>query len=362
MKNIRLRRNIIEYTNTKKIKKEKGITLIALVITIIVLLILAGVTIATLTGNNGILTKANEAKTNNTDSEASEQFSLLANEWIIEKSTGDKTLEKFLEEKRKEEQLSEVKDNGDGSYTIKQNGYQTIIDQNGKIGSVFNPEEWDKTAASEDCFIWGSDTEGEEGYDVVVGYTQNIEGYTKLRFPSRCTKIDLRTSYANESNDSSRSFCSSIKTIELPDTVVEIGKWSFASSEWATGFDNLESIIIPDSVTKIGYNAFYSCKNLKSITIPDSVTSIDGYAFMYCTNLSSITIPNSVTSIGNGAFSDCTSLSNITIPSSVISMSGWVFASWTSSQTINIKGYSSAPASWNESWNDGCSAQINWNQ
>ena len=43
-------------------KKEKGITLIALVITIIVLLILAGVTVATLTGDNGILTKANEAK------------------------------------------------------------------------------------------------------------------------------------------------------------------------------------------------------------------------------------------------------------------------------------------------------------
>ena len=149
----------------------------------------------------------------------------------------------------------------------------------------------------------------------------------------------MRTSsYANESNDSSRSFCSSIKTIELPDTVVEIGKWSFASSDWGTGFDNLESIIIPDSVTKIGYNAFYSCKNLKSITIPDSVTSIDGYAFMYCTNLSSITIPNSVNNIGEGAF--CV---------------------WTSSQTINIKGYSSAPASWNEMWNLECSAQINWN-
>ncbi len=45
-----------------KLKKEKGITLIALVITIIVLLILAGVSIATLTGDNGILTKASEAK------------------------------------------------------------------------------------------------------------------------------------------------------------------------------------------------------------------------------------------------------------------------------------------------------------
>ena len=43
-------------------KAERGITLIALVITIIVLLILAGVTIATLTGENGILTRASDAK------------------------------------------------------------------------------------------------------------------------------------------------------------------------------------------------------------------------------------------------------------------------------------------------------------
>ena len=42
-------------------EKEKGITLIALVITIIVLLILAGVSIAMLTGDNGIITRANEA-------------------------------------------------------------------------------------------------------------------------------------------------------------------------------------------------------------------------------------------------------------------------------------------------------------
>ena len=45
-----------------KLKNARGITLIALVITIIVLLILAGVTIATLTGENGILTKATDAK------------------------------------------------------------------------------------------------------------------------------------------------------------------------------------------------------------------------------------------------------------------------------------------------------------
>lgn len=57
-------------------KERKGITLIALVITIIVLLILAGVTIATLTGNNGVLTKANTAKERTEEANIYEQLSI----------------------------------------------------------------------------------------------------------------------------------------------------------------------------------------------------------------------------------------------------------------------------------------------
>ena len=49
----------------QKFKKNQGITLIALVVTIIVLLILAGISIAMLTGQNGILNRATEAKVRN---------------------------------------------------------------------------------------------------------------------------------------------------------------------------------------------------------------------------------------------------------------------------------------------------------
>ena len=59
-----------------KIKQAKGITLIALVITIIVLLILAGVTISMLTGENGILKQATNAKNATDKSEFEEQVSL----------------------------------------------------------------------------------------------------------------------------------------------------------------------------------------------------------------------------------------------------------------------------------------------
>ena len=61
---------------TKKLNKNKGVTIVALVITIIVLLILAGVTIAMLSGENGILTKAKEAKTRTDNASTLEKLEL----------------------------------------------------------------------------------------------------------------------------------------------------------------------------------------------------------------------------------------------------------------------------------------------
>ena len=85
-------------------------------------------------------------------------------------------------------------------------------------------------------------------------------------------------------------------------------------------------VIIPSSVTSIGYLAFYDCTSLTSVTIPSSVTSIGNDAFFGCTGLTSVTIPSSVTSIGDSAFSDCTGLTSVTIPSSVTSIGWYIFS------------------------------------
>ena len=69
---------------TKELKRNKGITLIALVITIIVLLILAGVSIATLVGENGILTRASEASRETEIASVKEQAQLDISNWIAE--------------------------------------------------------------------------------------------------------------------------------------------------------------------------------------------------------------------------------------------------------------------------------------
>ena len=112
----------------KKVREEKGITLIALVITIIVLLILAGVTIAAVGGENGILKNAGEAKEESERGDAEDEIKLALNEWQIERYTGNKTIEDFLSEK-----FGGVVDNGDDTYTIEKGGYEAKIDKEGNI-------------------------------------------------------------------------------------------------------------------------------------------------------------------------------------------------------------------------------------
>lgn len=73
----------------KQMKNNKGITLIALVITIIVLLILAGVSIAMLTGDNGLLTKASKSKTETLKAEAIERVNIELNAQMANAMAGD---------------------------------------------------------------------------------------------------------------------------------------------------------------------------------------------------------------------------------------------------------------------------------
>ena len=76
--------------------------------------------------------------------------------------------------------------------------------------------------------------------------------------------------------------------------------------------NRLSTLIIGDSVTSIGLEAFRNCTSLSFVTIPNSVTYIDIGAFYGCTGLTSITIPNSVSQIGMSAFASC-SLDSLTI-------------------------------------------------
>ena len=110
--------------------KQKGITLIALVITIIVLLILASVSIAMLTGDNGILTQANKAKNETGEKGLKEEVNLMMQKRKIDEATGQKValkedLEKEISGNKVIEEIEEI---AEAYYITKDNQTVTVYE------------------------------------------------------------------------------------------------------------------------------------------------------------------------------------------------------------------------------------------
>ena len=105
-----------------------------------------------------------------------------------------------------------------------------------------------------------------------------------------------------------------IHKVVIENGVTSIGNCAF----WDGGFglQYLISVEIPNSVNRIGRNAFCGCVSLPTINIPNGVTNIEVAAFAGCSSLSEITIPSGVTNIDPLAFAD-SGLTSITIPESV---------------------------------------------
>ena len=121
----------------KKLKEElkygkKGITLISLVVTIIVLLILAGITINMLFGENGLLNRATDATEEYSKAEAKEKVELLLSEYVIDKATGEN--DNFANFLRKNLQVG-VSENDDNTYSFMLGEWQVVTDEN-KVISI----------------------------------------------------------------------------------------------------------------------------------------------------------------------------------------------------------------------------------
>ena len=120
----------IKTAKKQKLKEGKGITLIALVITIIVLLILAGVTIATLTGDNGILKKAGDAKTQTEQAKEDENLKIaIAGSY----GTDGKLNLKDLKDNLENQGIDYDKNNTGFPLEVIVNGEKKKIDANGNI-------------------------------------------------------------------------------------------------------------------------------------------------------------------------------------------------------------------------------------
>ncbi len=177
------------------------------------------------------------------------------------------------------------------------------------------------------------------------------------------TKYDSRNNCNAIISSSTNTLIVGCKNTIIPNSVTIIGSDSF----W--GCRNLNNITIPNGITTIQSYAFYGCSGLTSLSIPKSVTSIEVYAFTGCGGLTSINvvsgntkydsrnncnaivetatnilikgckntiIPNNIVALGNGAFSDCTGLTSIVLPNSLTSIGEWVFDGCNSLASIDI--------------------------
>ena len=149
--------------------------------------------------------------------------------------------------------------------------------------------------------------------------------------------------------DAQFQFCTSLTSIELPDSLTKIPGYCFSGS-------GLTGIEIPDSVGTIEENAFKNCTSLTEVTFndgletiglsafegcselavlnapgdadfPDSLKTINGYAFKYCTALASIRFPKELERIGVSAFeSSGVTQAPVVLPDSLTNMGDYVFS------------------------------------
>lgn len=324
------------------VKKDKGITLIALVVTIVVLLILAGVSIKMLGGENGIITQASDAKDKTEQARVEELVSVAIGSLIAEKQ-GDKSVitpEMIAEEVNKMENRTDVKSEESTFPTniiFEAEGRKVGVDINisvtspkeKEIYSIAGLEEeaekntglfeyeiidnaeigattWDSLPTKEARItgikqiycnsvhggVYNPETDeyintnyeiiynGEKISDtLVIPYQVEIDGEMY-----KITEVKLSAYGYNGGSWAGYISMPKVKTIIYPNTIKEI----YSNNNIKTGNGVLESAILSENLTDIGNNAFEQCIGLTSITIPDNVTSIGNSAFNGCNSLTTV--------------------------------------------------------------------------
>ncbi len=347
-----------------KQRNQRGITLIALVITIIVLLILAGITITLLMGDNGVLNRASVARIKTEQGLILEQLRIemygkkidvenkqneidyLKDKQIVESivDTDTQTITDVLTygyiEKITNNTLTGKGNVASGDIYYISNGdlyYKDANQESTNLGELFIGK--DKDNKQDLKWIYH---ENEEGNMVITGIDLSDFSYEDqyyfidvnlnretLIVPSQLEgkKVVSLSFYlqdfilpAKPENRFEWEFVtiSGAKKIVYGDTIEKI-------ENMGVYFRDIKTLEFPKNLKEIGDYAFYKCNSLNSVVIPSGVTSIGDSAFYECIFLTDVDIPEGVTYIGNDAFDNCYSLENINLPKSVTHIGNYAF-------------------------------------
>ena len=286
-------------------RKNQGITLIALIITIIVMLILVGVVVTVVI-----------------------QSDLLG----TAKTAGDQYKTAYEEESN----MSGVTINGKQYGSIEE--YMEDINPTIVEG---DPEDWDYTVESDGTITITGYLNEDRTIDTVVipNYidgvpVKRVKGNVEIGGP--LSETTIWNEKICDGREYTHGSCSvpkniTIKKIIISNGIETIDQGAFAATK------NLEEIVLPSTLLKLGIYSFYRCSSLARVTIPNNVTRIEKYSFNYCTNLTEITLSDSLTSIGDVAFA-CCNLAEMTIPSNVTNIGNLAFTGNRNLTEVTITG------------------------
>ena len=156
----------------------------------------------------------------------------------------------------------------------------------------------------------------------IGGWSFWFTGLTSINIPSSVTYIG--------ENPFAGCVALTAITVESGNTVFDSRNDCNAIIRTSTNeiISGCQNTVIPNDVTRIGNDAFYYCSSLSGeLVIPENITSIGEYAFERCTGLrGSLVIPNSVTVIGESAFANCTGFDGtLTLSQALTSIEDWAF-------------------------------------
>ncbi len=169
-------------------------------------------------------------------------------------------------------------------------------------------------AASLTAFADANYTEGTFGALTYQNYGSHIvitdcdEYAENVEIPSEIDGVPV-----TEIGDRAFHFCN-LQTVTIPDGITRIGSFAFLNCDYLT------ELVIPDSVTEMGEQSVSQCESLSAVTLSANAPVLPYCFLSFCDQLESITIPEGVTTIETDALIGCDALTEITVPKTVTSI------------------------------------------
>ena len=178
--------------------------------------------------------------------------------------------------------------------------YTESVDSNGYVRENNETSE-EGNHTTEDGLIYR--IYSEESYAEITGYNGNGKN---LIIPELLDGVPV-TSIGQQAFVN----CTTLESVEIPDSITRMGYWAFS------GCSNLKQVKLSKNLKYINMDCFSECSSLESIVVPEGVTQLAPGAFMHCTNLKKIELPSTLEGIYEHAFARCINLTQITIPAKV---------------------------------------------